>query len=68
MNAALVCVGGLAVFALGYRFYSRHLARHVFGLRDDDPVPARVHEDGQDYVPTHSFTALTRIERAKKGV
>ncbi len=53
MNAALVCVGGLAVFALGYRFYSRHLAQHVFGLRDDDPVPARVHEDGQDYVPTH---------------
>ena len=52
MNAAIVCLVGLGVFALGYRFYSRHLARRVFELRDDEPVPSRELEDGIDYVPT----------------
>lgn len=52
MNAAVVCLGGLAVFALGYRFYSRFLSERVFGLRDDEPVPSRELEDGVDYVPT----------------
>lgn len=53
MNAAVVCIAGLAVFALGYRFYSRYLAKRVFELRDDEPVPARELEDGIDYVPTN---------------
>jgi carbon starvation protein len=53
MNAAVVCLGGIAVFALGYRFYSRFLAEKVFGLRDDEPVPAVEMEDGVDYVPTN---------------
>ncbi|MEM9492484.1 MAG: carbon starvation protein A, partial [Myxococcota bacterium] len=53
MNAAVVCLAGLVVFGLGYRFYSRYLATRVFGLRDDEPVPARELEDGVDYVPTH---------------
>lgn len=53
MNAAVVCIAGLIVFALGYRFYARHLASRVFGLRDDEPVPSRELEDGIDYVPTN---------------
>lgn len=53
MNAAVVCAGGLLVFALGYRFYSRWLARRVFDLRDDEPVPAHRFADGRDFVPTH---------------
>lgn len=52
MNAAVVCLAGLGVFALGYRFYSRLLSERVFGLRDDEPVPSRELEDGVDYVPT----------------
>jgi carbon starvation protein len=52
MNAAVVCVAGFAVFALGYRFYSRFLAERVFALRDDEPVPSRELEDGVDFVPT----------------
>lgn len=52
MNAALVCLVGLGVFALGYRFYSRHLATRVFDLRDDEPVPSRESSDGVDFVPT----------------
>jgi len=58
MNAAVVCLGGLAVFFLGYRFYSRHLARRVFDLRADEPVPARELEDGVDFVPTNKHVLL----------
>ncbi len=52
MNAAWVCIAGLAVFFLGYRFYSRFLADRVFGLQADEPVPAHAKADGVDYVPT----------------
>ena len=58
MNAALVCIGGLAVFGLGYRFYSRYIADGVFGLRDDEPVPSRMHDDGVDHVPTNRHVLL----------
>lgn len=53
MNAAIVCLAGLVIFALGYRYYGRYLARRVFDLRDDEPVPSREFEDGVDYVPTN---------------
>ena len=52
MNAALLAILVFALFALGYRFYSRFLSERVFGLRADEPVPARELEDGIDYVPT----------------
>ncbi len=35
MNAAVICLLSLIVFAFGYFVYSAHLARHVFQLRDD---------------------------------
>ena len=52
MNAAVVCLLGLGVFALGYRFYSRHIERRVLGVRADEPVPSRELADGTDYVST----------------
>ncbi len=65
MNAALLALIVLAVFAVAYRFYARHLATRVFALADDDPVPARELEDGMDFVPTrkgvlwgHHFTSI----------
>ena len=39
MNAALLAVIVLAFFALGYHFYSRFLARVLFQLSADEPVP-----------------------------
>jgi carbon starvation protein len=54
MNAAVVCVLGLVCFGLGYALYSRWISRAVFGLRADEPVPARALEDGVDYVPTRA--------------
>lgn len=53
MNAAVICLLSLIVFAFGYFVYSAHLARHVFQLRDDEAVPALTHEDGVDFVPTN---------------
>ncbi|RMH40559.1 MAG: carbon starvation protein A [Deltaproteobacteria bacterium] len=58
MNAAVVCVAGIAVFAAGYWLYSGYLARRVFALRPDEPVPARERADGVDYVPTNRHVLL----------
>lgn len=58
MGAAWVCLAGLAVFALGYRFYSRFLAERVFALRADEPVPAQTRADGIDFVPTDRHVLL----------
>ena len=65
MNAAILALGVFAVFALGYRFYSRFLTHAILQLRDDEPVPSRVYEDGVDFVPTprhilwgHHYTSI----------
>ena len=65
MNAAVVAVGVLIAFALGYRFYARFLSRRIFALDPDEPVPAREFEDGVDYVPArlsvlwgHHYTSI----------
>ena len=65
MNAALLAALTFALFALGYRYYSRFLSERIFRLSEDEPVPARELEDGVDYVPTdkhvlwgHHFTSI----------
>lgn len=65
MNAALVAALVLLAFIIGYRYYSAFLARKVFALADDEPVPSREREDGIDFVPTprhilwgHHYTSI----------
>jgi carbon starvation protein len=65
VNAAWLAIFTFALFALGYRFYSRFLSEKVFALADDEPVPARELEDGVDFVPTrkdvlwgHHYTSI----------
>jgi carbon starvation protein len=53
MNSLVLMGIASLVFILGYRFYSRFLAREVFQLDDSRPTPAHVKQDGVDYVPTH---------------
>lgn len=53
MGPIAAVVAALAALALGYRFYSRFLSDKVFGLRDDETVPAVEFEDGVDFVPTN---------------
>ena len=52
MVAVAVALASLAALGLGYRFYSNYLARRVFQLRDDEPLPSIEREDGVDFVPT----------------
>lgn len=56
---------GLTAFALGYRFYSRFLARRIYRLDDQRKTPAHEFQDGVDFVPTnryvlwgHHFTSI----------
>ncbi|MCH2173616.1 carbon starvation protein A [Myxococcota bacterium] len=65
MNAALLAIITFALFLLAYRFYSAFLARRIFALSDDEPVPSQQFEDGIDYVPTrlsvlwgHHYTSI----------
>ena len=65
MPAIIVALVVLAVFALGYRYYSAYLATKVFGLDPAFVTPAHRFEDGVDFVPTnkhvlfgHHFTSV----------
>jgi carbon starvation protein len=65
LNAAVLAILVLALFALGYRFYARFLSERIFALAEDEPVPSRELQDGIDYVPTrkavlwgHHFTSI----------
>lgn len=65
VNAVWLLVAALCTYAVAYRFYSRFIARKVFGLDDNRKTPAEVHNDGKDYVPTdkwvlfgHHFAAI----------
>ncbi len=52
VSAALLC---FLLYWLGYRFYSRHLARRIFRLDPDRPTPAHLLADGIDYVPSNKY-------------
>ncbi len=49
LAATLAC---FALYALGYRFYSRRIARRAFELNDRRRTPAHEFRDGHDFVPT----------------
>ncbi|WP_125098543.1 carbon starvation CstA family protein [Leucobacter chromiireducens] len=55
MNPVLLMILGLAIFALGYIFYSRYLAKRVYQLDEKFTTPAHELEDDVDYVPTNKF-------------
>jgi len=65
VNAALLAILTFALFAVGYRYYSRFLSERIFELSADEAVPARELEDGVDFVPTarsvlwgHHYTSI----------
>ncbi|GGH44426.1 carbon starvation CstA family protein [Microbacterium album] len=55
MNALILLVIGLAMFAAGYLLYSRFLGRRVFQLNASFRTPAHELSDGVDYVPTNKY-------------
>jgi carbon starvation protein len=65
VSAAWLLTAAIATYAIGYRFYSRFIARRVFRLDATRTTPAVRFEDGRDYVPTnrvvlfgHHFAAI----------
>lgn len=55
VNAIWLIVAAVCTYAVAYRFYSRFIARKVFGLDDNRKTPAEVFNDGKDYVPTNKW-------------
>jgi carbon starvation protein len=65
ISAAWLVFAGLASYAIGFRFYSRFIARTVLQVDDTRATPAERLDDGQDYQPTdrrvlfgHHFAAI----------
>ena len=65
MNSALLAAISLALFYLGYRFYSKYISNTIYNLDDTKKTPAHEFEDGVDYVPAnkhilfgHHFTSI----------
>jgi carbon starvation protein len=65
ISAAWLVLAAVGTYLLGYRFYSRFLARRVFGLNDRRATPAERLTNGRDFVPTsrwvlfgHHFAAI----------
>ncbi|PFJ15073.1 carbon starvation protein A [Bacillus cereus] len=55
INAVWLLVAAVCVYAVAYRFYSRFIARKVFGLDNNRKTPAHTLNDGKDYVPTNKW-------------
>ncbi|WP_285405807.1 carbon starvation CstA family protein [Luteibacter sp. ME-Dv--P-043b] len=65
INAIWLVAASLAVFLIGYRFYSRLIADKVLRMDPGRATPAVLRNDGLDYVPTdkwvvfgHHFAAI----------
>lgn len=65
MQSLWLALGAIAVFILGYRFYSRFLAHKIYQLDPNFKTPAHTQRDEVDYVPTnkwvlwgHHFTSI----------
>jgi carbon starvation protein len=51
MSPVLAAFCCFVVYILGYQFYAKRIARHVFELDGTRPTPAHELRDNQDYVP-----------------
>ncbi|MDT0573913.1 carbon starvation protein A [Streptomyces sp. DSM 3412] len=65
ISAVWLLMAALGSYAIGYRFYSRFIARRVLQVDDSRATPAERLEDGVDYHPTdkrvlfgHHFAAI----------
>jgi len=65
INAIWFVVAAVAVYAIGYRFYSSFIAAKVLTLDETRTTPAERINDGRDFVPTnrwivfgHHFAAI----------
>src|ERR1700751_344317 len=55
VNAALLVIAALCIYAIAYRFYGLFIANKVLGVNPARQTPAYRHNDGLDYVPTNGY-------------
>ncbi|MCX7570452.1 carbon starvation protein A [Tumebacillus sp. DT12] len=55
ISAAWVIVAAFCTYAIGYRFYSKFIAKKVMELDDKRATPSEVNDDGKDFVPTNKW-------------
>lgn len=55
ISALWIVVAAIAVYFIGYRYYSLYIAKTVFQLDANRATPAVRFNDGLDYVPTNKF-------------
>ncbi|MCY4523410.1 MAG: hypothetical protein OXB84_01595, partial [Halobacteriovoraceae bacterium] len=55
MSSAFLLILSLLIFAAGFRFYSRYIAKNIFslGMNEKSMPPAHEFKDGIDFVPTN---------------
>lgn len=58
MNAAVLALIGLVIYALGYLFYSRFLAQKIFNTGDSISMPSHILRDDKDFLPTNKHVLL----------
>ena len=65
MSGIWLAAAGLAIFFIGYRFYSRFIASKIYQLDESFTTPAHTYRDEVDFVPTnrwvlwgHHFTSV----------
>ncbi|HWQ65071.1 MAG TPA: carbon starvation protein A [Methanospirillum sp.] len=55
MNAVIILIVAICVFALGYRYYGLFIATRVLKLDETRRTPAESENDGHDYYPTNKY-------------
>lgn len=65
INAMWVLTASICIYLIGYRYYSRYIAKRVLKVDSTRLTPAYKYNDGLDYVPTrksilfgHHFAAI----------
>lgn len=65
MNSIVLALIAFVGYIIAYNTYGKWLGKKLFGLKDDNPVPAKSFKDDVDYVPTkkhillgHHFTTI----------
>ncbi|WP_337210232.1 carbon starvation CstA family protein [Campylobacter molothri] len=65
VSAIYLVVSAICIYVIGYRIYGRFIAFKVIGLDKNRATPAKIENDGQNFVPTnkivlfsHQFAAI----------
>ena len=68
MTGLILTIIGISLFICGYLFYSKFIAKKIFGINDNIVPPSKEYEDGKDYIPTnkhilfgHHFTSIAGL-------